>query len=632
MSSQPSTHDNLTPAPSAPAAAPTAGRDLALLLLTCLALWGWNYGFFDFWGPDEPRYVQIARELLGRSNWLVLTIMGKSYDQKPPLPYWMMATALKLNGGVVSSWAVRIPALLFGVMTVLLTYLIGRARLGRRAGWLGAWVLLTSVLFIEEVPVARLDMLLTGFMALAMYAWLGALPDDRPMSAGRLALFWAGVTGAFLIKGPVVLAVVLGTVAVEAWLGATAAGRPMARKRLIQFWALIAAGAILVDLGLLTWAGWLLIAVALGREALRARSWGALWRVRPGLGLLIVGLVIAAWLVSLGFFVSWKHVHGMLLTATVERVENPTMHRHWLGYYIPSLLGDGFPVWSLAMLAGLAALWRRRDALPADWPRLRPILVWFVWPFLFFSIVPTKREQYLLPVYPAMALLTGWILDRYYEQAIVPRWARRAGAALAAALGLALIVLGAGLLGGATPGGKHAANLRESLALIHQAPLFAPRAIVILLFGALLAASAWVWLRAARVQQASRLFMTSVLFGGMVALGCGAPLLNQVKSTRPINMAIAAQIRQPGEVVGALGDTYKAQNQVYGPHRLTDLQSGPQYLEAHQAELPRIIIGENDDKKFKAKVLPVLKRLGYQSVYQASPQLERLGVFVRQGH
>ena len=108
--------------------------------------WATSCGSWDLWGNDEGRYVQVAKELLGRRNWLHLTLFGSNYDNKPPLAFWLFAGMLKLNGGAVSAWLVRLPAVVFGTLTVVLTYLIGAHCYGKRVGLLAGLMLASGPL------------------------------------------------------------------------------------------------------------------------------------------------------------------------------------------------------------------------------------------------------------------------------------------------------------------------------------------------------------------------------------------------------------------------------------------------------------------------------------------------------
>lgn len=71
-----------------------SNRDIAVFCLLGGILWLTSSGMWDLRGPDEGRYVQIAKELLTRDNWLYLTVHGVPYDQKPPLAFWLFAPVL----------------------------------------------------------------------------------------------------------------------------------------------------------------------------------------------------------------------------------------------------------------------------------------------------------------------------------------------------------------------------------------------------------------------------------------------------------------------------------------------------------------------------------------------------------
>lgn len=156
----------------------TTAKHAGLLLALCLGLWSWTAGLWDLWDADEGRYAQVAHELLGRGNWLLLTLQGEPYDQKPPLPFWIFAAMLKVNGGEISTWLLRLPPILFAMATVFLTWSIGRRRLGERAGLMAAVVLLTTAQFAGDAPSVELNVMLTGWVTLGLWAWL-TRPDEQ---------------------------------------------------------------------------------------------------------------------------------------------------------------------------------------------------------------------------------------------------------------------------------------------------------------------------------------------------------------------------------------------------------------------------------------------------------------------
>lgn len=345
---------------------PSAIRHLFILLGGCAAVWWWTYGLWDLWGPDEARYVQVGKELLRRANWFYLTVHGEPYDQKPPLPFWMFARLVELCGGAVSAWAVRLPSVILGTLTVLMTYDIGRRRFGERAGFLAGLIVLTSPVVIRQTPTARLDMLFAGWITAALWAWL-ARPSLDKLSPIRAALFWLFLACAFFTKGPLALLIVLATVLGESW---------------------------------------------------RSRSWSAWRSLRPAAGLPILIALIAGWLWAQKSAAGAAFVEEQVSEQTVGRILGGG-HQNAVWYYaevMPSILGP----WLAFLIAGLVWAWKGRKGAPAS--SFAPLFFWVVPTLVLLHIASGKRHQYLLPFVPAMALFIGAYLDRDFLGRSLPRW------------------------------------------------------------------------------------------------------------------------------------------------------------------------------------------------------------------
>ncbi|MDO9351075.1 MAG: glycosyltransferase family 39 protein, partial [Deltaproteobacteria bacterium] len=115
----------------------------ALLLGFCFVLFFLNLGRWDLWNPDEPRYAQVAREMVDGGDWILMHFNGKMYADKPPLFFWLIALSSALWGGL-TSFSVRFPSAVFGTLTILLTFLIGRHLYSSRTGFLAGLILVTS--------------------------------------------------------------------------------------------------------------------------------------------------------------------------------------------------------------------------------------------------------------------------------------------------------------------------------------------------------------------------------------------------------------------------------------------------------------------------------------------------------
>ena len=334
-----------------------AGVALAAALLLLPGLGG-----MDLWAPDEPRYAEIADEIVrsnAGSSWLLLELNGEAYTQKPPLYYWLAALAGSSDNRVSASDA-RLPSALAGIAAVFLTYRLGiHVFSNPRAAAYAALLLLTSFRFAHTARRAQLDVLLTAFEILALLAFVR---QGRGIGSRKInvALFHASLGAAVLTKGPVGL---LPLVVVAAWL---------------------------------TWE----------RRPNDLRGWFPAWGLALSLGPTLLWFSIALALAPPGFFES----------AVVEnlfgRFFAGTSHPRPLTYYLVQFPADFMPwtiLWPLAAVA-VARNWKSWTA-PTSENGWRFGFAWLGVFLLFFSLSTGKRGLYLLPAFPAAALLCGAYLD-----------------------------------------------------------------------------------------------------------------------------------------------------------------------------------------------------------------------------
>ncbi len=98
-----------------------------ILVSFCFLLFILGVGRWDLWDPDEPRYAEVAKEMVINSgDWILMHLNGRVYGDKPPLFFWLIAFSSYLWGGF-TSFAVRFPPALFGTLTVLLTFFLGKS-------------------------------------------------------------------------------------------------------------------------------------------------------------------------------------------------------------------------------------------------------------------------------------------------------------------------------------------------------------------------------------------------------------------------------------------------------------------------------------------------------------------------
>jgi 4-amino-4-deoxy-L-arabinose transferase-like glycosyltransferase len=330
---------------------------LALASFSCLLGLG-----RDLTSPDESRYAQIAEEVRsfehGVEGLFLLHLNGEAYDQKPPLWFWLAALA-GAPGGHVSEPAARLPSALAAIASVLLVMRLGTWLLGRGAGLVAGAILLTTTQFAILAHRASLDALLTAFTTLALAAFWRF---DRRLGGRRSSLAWMhlGLGLAVLTKGPVGFLIPL--LSIAAYLGW--------ERRLRELGSLLPPWGLVLSLG--PGLTWLAAATALAPEGYLASAVG-------------------------------ENLFGRFFVGT---------HDAPFYFYLKQFPKQFLP-WTLAW----PVVWwmgRRRVFAPAGDPEAarawRFLLSWVAATFLFFSLSSGKRGLYLLPAYPAAALLCAHAL------------------------------------------------------------------------------------------------------------------------------------------------------------------------------------------------------------------------------
>ena len=478
-------------------------RIIGFLVAAGLLLWLAPSGLWDVQGPDEGRYVQVARELIGSHNWFLLTIHGEPYDQKPPLPFWMFAGMLKLTGGRVEAWAVRTPAILCAIMTLGLLYLIGRRLFSERAGLYAALVLMTSLRFFRDVPSAELNILFTGWTALAMAVWL-IRDGTGKMPWGQAALFWLALAGGFFTKGPLILLIVFS---------------------------------------------------AMGFEAVYSRNRAIVWVSRPLVFFPLLVAMIGGWL--------WIQSHLVDTGFVSEQVFEQTSERFFAGshaepfyYYLPRIFTGIFGPWGILLIPAGVRLWRARRHLSGP---MAAILGWIIIPFIILTLAHGKRQTYMLPVVPAMALVVGWFLDRLVSEGRAwPRLGRFISDVQVAA-GVAGIIFA--LLFFVFPRTFDNWGFNAH-----------PLGIVIMvLCGAgMIGVGLWLKRRRSLPERPIHAMFAFMFLLGLINNFTINPGLNAKKSTRVFSQTLDALIQQYGlpERIGGIGDAAEPHYHVYGHYQV----------------------------------------------------------------
>ena len=343
----------------------TRGAWLGLLLAVFAAFWFTALGSRYLIGPDEGRYAEISREMALSGDWVTPRLNGLKYFEKPPLQYWATAAAFKLFGE--SEWTARLWTGLTGFLGVLLAGYTGRRLFGPDAGALAAAALGSSLLWVFLGHINALDMSLAFFLEAALCGLLLAQRDGAGQreNQGWMWFTWAALAFAVLSKGIV---------------------------------ALVLCGGTLVA------------------YTLASRDWGLWKRLELTRGLLIFFALASPWFIAATlanpefprFFFIHEHFERFLTTS--HRRSQPA-------WYFGPILALGLLPWTTFALQALAGCWRDNNRRGNFRPGLM-LGLWSLVTFGFFSLSGSKLPSYILPLFPALALLLG---QRFGGQHPTPR-------------------------------------------------------------------------------------------------------------------------------------------------------------------------------------------------------------------
>jgi 4-amino-4-deoxy-L-arabinose transferase-like glycosyltransferase len=162
-------------------------RDIVVITLLAGAIFLLCFSRRDLANPDEGRYAEIPREMVASGDWVTPRLDGVKYFEKPPLIYWMEAVCIVVLGP--AEWSLRVPAALFYIGGLLLTYVVARRLFGRTAAITAAAVLATSGLYFLLSGLLILDVAVSVLISATLVCFI--LGVRAPPGATRRWLFYA---------------------------------------------------------------------------------------------------------------------------------------------------------------------------------------------------------------------------------------------------------------------------------------------------------------------------------------------------------------------------------------------------------------------------------------------------------
>jgi len=336
---------------------PGRGRFATLLLFLFCVVWFCNLGYRSLVRPDEGRYAEIAREMAVSGDWVTPRLNAIKYFEKPPLQYWATAAAYKAFGE--REWTARLWTALTGFFGVLMVGFAGARLFDRRTGLYSALVLVSCILYAAIGHINTLDMGVTFCMTLGLLGFLLSQHSGQRTRESRLWMWlaWAAMGLAFLSKG---------------LIGLVLPGTAMAAYALIQ------------------------------------RDLSFLKRLEPVAGIAIMLAIALPWVVAVSM-ANPEFPHFFFIHEHFERFLTQGHRRTapWW-YFIPILIAGMLP-WAPMLGQALIGAWKR-DSTQAPFKVRRFLLIYAGVIFLFFSTSQSKLPSYILPVFPAIALLVGeWL-------------------------------------------------------------------------------------------------------------------------------------------------------------------------------------------------------------------------------
>ena len=364
--------------------APTRRSDRALLALAASLILVVPCAIPTLWDKHEGRFIESARGMLATGDWIVPRNVGEPLVFYPPLCAWLVAICANLLGGL-GAFAARFPSALSAVGCVLLAYEFGVLLFDRRTGIFAACALLTIPVWPKTSIVCQPDTLVVFLLMASLYALLRIDRAEKTRWPWAV-LYWTALGASVMAKGPLGPASTLAVTA--AWI-------------------------------------------------LWERKWKLAWQLNPLLGVAIVSAIVAPWFLAAHRAAGPEFLRQMWHEAFDMAAGGPMLvHRQPAHYYLAKLAGAApWVVFALAALVPASADPRERSSR-------RFLVSWAGTILLLLSMAKAKRAYYLLPMFPAIAILAAswWTRVPPWGSA-ASRWRERGPVLLVALAAVAALVV-----------------------------------------------------------------------------------------------------------------------------------------------------------------------------------------------
>ncbi len=477
--------------------------DLILLAVVIALAFSLFLGTRPLSVPDEGRYAEIPREMLVLHDFVTPHLDGVKYFEKPPLFYWLQAGAIKVFNPLIieteqalskpksnylpsiSEWTVRLPNAIVALLGCLLVYASGRILFERRAGLLSAIILASSLLYFALARMVTLDMTLSVCLSGSMLTFLVA--TNQSPSLWRRFLFYS----AYMFAGLAVLT-----------KGLVGIIFPM---MIIGLWVLL------------------------------CNQWHLLKRCYLPSGMVLFLLIVLPWHILVQarnpeffqfYFINQQFLRYSTLIAQRYQPD-------W--FFIPIFIA-GFLPWVCFFPQAIVSYF------PRNWQQFKEknnytfLLIWVGIIFIFFSFSHSKLIPYILPIFPALALLTGHYLSTHWQRNRGIKWGYTA---------VPLVWLGLGGIG------ILYIIYDPTIILSQSARLFLTTGYGVFLLNSIIASCF-------AIQKKSKMAFATLAIGSMISLLIVSMSIPQLdtRSIKPL-VVVLKPLLKPGDKIVAYHDYYQ---------------------------------------------------------------------------
>jgi len=346
------------------------GKTIIFIIVLAIILFFFKLGSFSLYDAAETTYGEFTKQIMLTGDWLTMHYNGTIIFDKPPLYFWLARIFSMFIG--FNEWAMRLPAAIFGVMTVITTFMLGKVFYNKKVGFLSAIILMTAFQFLIQSRIAELDVLLVFFITAGFYCfWQGKY---------KLMYFWLAL--GTLIKG--IIAVAMPGFAIFLFLVITNVAQTLRS------------------------------APNMSRAKALRYVFGKL-QIIPGI--LIVLAIGGPWYAAEWFLHGEKFTEFVLGFLFLSRFQGVVSgHPGPLYYYLPALLLGFFP-WSHFIPYAFIKTWKAAKSQATQQPSHPAILTlcYIIPVFIVFSVAKTKLPNYILPIYPFLAIMVGKLWADFQE-------------------------------------------------------------------------------------------------------------------------------------------------------------------------------------------------------------------------